>query len=153
MDFSRVNVLMNEIDVINAVLYNNTEFDFSILFNNTDMDEEHKINKLCELAYKIVKQEEFENEGLLIKMFNDNFPESEVGEFCVEFIKLNILESRDQLDKRIDDLLVLGTLEMPNAQIKIDYLNILLTLLLQQTPMNMELINQYNNQLKEIINK
>jgi hypothetical protein len=152
MNFDRVKVLMTEIDTINAILNNDEEYDFNNLFKNCDdMLEEEKMNKLCEITYKILENNEFENDLMIIRMFDAIFPENEVGEFCIQFIRLNLMESRGNVDERIDMLVRLNIEKIPNSQIKIDYLNVVLTMLLQQKPLNMELINKYNNLLKELV--
>lgn len=152
MNFDRVKVLMTEIDTINAILNNDEEFDFNILFKDCDdMIEEEKMNKLCEIAYKVLENVDFENDFMIIRMFNTIFPEKEVGEFCIQFIRLNLIESRGNLNERIENLVQLDVENVPDSQIKIDYLNVVLTMLLQQKPLNMELINKYNNLLKELV--
>lgn len=152
MNFDRVKVLMTEIDTINAILNNDEEFDFNILFKDCDdMIEEEKMNKLCEITYKVLENVDFENDFMIIRMFDTIFPEKEVGEFCIQFIRLNLIESRGNLNERIENLVQLDVENIPDSQIKIDYLNVVLTMLLQQKPLNMELINKYNNLLKELV--
>ena len=153
MNFDRLGKLTMEIDIINALIDGNFEYDFKKIFEGTDMNEENKINKLCELTYRMLNQEEFVNLDILLKMFNDNFPEN-VGKFCVNFIKLNKgdLQNMD-INETIMALQELRVDDVPDAQIKVDYLNLLLVLLLQQVPMNMEKINKYNNLLKDMMNR
>ena len=156
MDFGRLAQISTEIDAYNALFNNNLEFDFNVLFNNLvdvhNITKEFKFDKLCEIAYKAILQKEDIKE-IIIKMFNDVLPDFNVGEFCFEFIKFNIQKEDDYtIDEKIELLSNLDIDSIPASQIKIDYFNLILTLLLVQEPMNINLINEYNNKLKNLLN-
>ena len=158
MDFNRLQALSLEIDIINAIINNNKDISFNKLFESDEnITEEFKLNKLCELAYKVLKQVEIEEEDALLEMFNEIFPDnSAVGRFCIDFIKINLEMDnmdRDKINERIELLLKLDGSIIPDSQIKIDYYNLILTLLLNQDPINLNLINKYNIELKALLNK
>ena len=155
MDVSRSKVLSNEIDIINAII-NNEKNNVSVqnLFKNADdLSVEQKINKVCEIAYKILNSTELENPELLMEMFEDLCPEANLGEFCVEFLKYQIHDRDLNLDEKIEKLESLKYELIPDSEIKMNYLNQILSLLLNQEILDIEKINMYNNVLKELISR
>lgn len=155
MDVSRSKVLSSEIDMINAII-NNEKNNVSVqnLFKNADdLNVEQKINKVCEIAYKILNSTELENPELLMEMFEDLYPEANLGEFCVEFLKYQIHDRGLNLNEKIEKLESLKYELIPDSEIKMNYLNQILSLLLNQEVLDIEKINMYNNVLKELISR
>ena len=148
MNFSRLRALSNEVTVINAIINNEEGVTLDLLFPEEE-EFEFKLNKLCEIAYNIFNSFKLENDDVLINLFNELQPG--LGEFCVGFIKFN--DERDKtLNEKIEELLKLDVSNIPTSNIKIDYLNMILSLLLCQKPLNMELINRFNEEIKSMIN-
>lgn len=155
MDVSRSKVLSNEIDIINAII-NNEKNNVSVqnLFKNADdLSVEQKINKVCEIAYKVLNSTELENSELLMEMFEDLCPEVNLGEFCVEFLKYQMHNRDLDLNEKIEKLESLKYELIPDSEIKMNYLNQILSLLLNQEVLDLEKINMYNNVLKELISR
>ena len=155
MDVSRSKVLSNEIDIINAII-NNEKNNVSVqnLFKNADdLSVEQKINKVCEIAYKVLNSTELENSELLMEMFEDLCPEINLGEFCVEFLKYQMHNRDLDLNEKIEKLESLKYELIPDSEIKMNYLNQILSLLLNQEVLDLEKINMYNNVLKELISR
>ena len=155
MDVSRSKVLSNEIDIINAII-NNEKNNVSVqnLFKNADdLSVEQKINKVCEIAYKVLNSTELENSELLMEMFEDLCPEVNLGEFCVEFLKYQMHNRDLDLNEKIEKLESLKYELIPDSEIKMNYLNQILSLLLNQEVLDLEKINVYNNVLKELISR
>ena len=155
MDVSRSKVLTSEIDMINAII-NNEKNNASVqnLFRNADdLSVEQKINKVCEIAYKILNSTELKNPELLMEMFEDLCPEANLGEFCVEFLKYQIHDRYLDLNEKIEKLESLKYELIPDSEIKMNYLNQILSLLLNQEVLDLEKINVYNNVLKELISR
>ncbi len=155
MDVSRSQILASEIDMINAII-NNEKSNVSVqnLFKNADdLSVEQKINKVCEIAYKILNSTNLENPELLMEMFEDLCPEANLGEFCVEFLKYQIHDRDLNINLKIEKLEALKYELVPDCEIKMNYLNQILSLLLNQEVLNLEKINMYNNVLKELINR
>jgi hypothetical protein len=86
-------------------------------------------------------------------MFEDLCPEANLGEFCVEFLKYQILDRDLNLNEKIEKLESLKYELIPDSEIKMNYLNQILSLLLNQEVLDLEKINMYNNVLKELISR
>lgn len=153
MNFRRLEILSHEVDIINAIIDKKTTVSFNSLFEyQEDLTKELKLDKICEIIYKVFKTAPLEDESALLKMFEDYYGEgSKIGNFCIDFIKMNLELSEMTLEERLVKLLEMDCECLPNAQIKIDYLQMTLSLLLNQEPLNLELINEYNNKLKELL--
>lgn len=153
MNFRRLEILSHEVDIINAIIDKKTTVSFNSLFEyQEDLTKELKLDKICEIIYKVFKTAPLEDESALLKMFEDYYGEgSKIGNFCIDFIKMNLELSEMTLEERLVKLLEMDCECLPNAQIKIDYLQMILSLLLNQEPLNLELINEYNNKLKELL--
>ena len=122
MDVSRSQVLSSEIDMINAII-NNEKNNFSVqnLFKNADdLSVEQKINKVCEITYKILNSTELENPELLMEMFEDLCPEANLGEFCIEFLKYQIHDRDLNLNEKIEKLESLKYELVPDSEIKMN---------------------------------
>lgn len=156
MDFSRLQILSREIDFINAIILQQKGVTFESFFEGDDISEELKIDKICEICYKVINLLESKDDTLYLKDILTNHFESEnVAIFIINFILLNI-EDRNtdsNIEDKLDILLALPYDFMPMCQMKIDYLNLILSLLLQQEPLNMELINSFNNNTKSLLLK
>ena len=151
MDFSRSLVLINEIDVINAII-NNEPVSIEKLFKNADdLSVEQKLNKLCEIGYKIVNSSHVENYDSLIFMFNELIPESNIGEFCIEFIKFQINNKEISIEEKIEKLTSLDYENVPKSEIKMNFLNNIISLLLSQNIIDIPKLNKYNEELKKLI--
>lgn len=154
MEFDRLNFLSQEIDIINAIINNEEGIQFNKLFENDEnATDEIKLNTLCRITQQILSSTELKGEEALLGMFNEIYPDPIVGEFCINFIKQQLENNEGPVDEKINRLLELDVKRIPKSQIKKDYLNLLLTLLLNQQPLNMELINKYNNEIKKLLNK
>lgn len=154
MEFDRLTFLSQEIDIINAIINNEEGIQFNKLFENDEnATDEIKLNTLCRMTRQILSSTELKGDEALLGMFNEIYPDSIVGEFCINFIKQQLENNEGSVDEKINRLLELDVERIPNSQIKKDYLNLLLTLLLNQQPLNMELINKYNNEIKKLLNK
>lgn len=154
MEFDRLAYLSLEADIINAIINNEEGVEFNKLFENDEKATlEFKLDMLCRLTQQILSSVELQDETVLLNMFNELYPNSKVGEFCIGFIKQQLDRSDCFVNEKINKLLALDINDAPEAQIKKDYLNLLLTLLLNQQPLNIELINKYNNEIKKLINK
>lgn len=153
MNFRRLEILSHEVDIINAIIDKKTTVSFNSLFEyQEDLTKELKLDKICEIIYKVFKTAPLEDESALLKMFENYYGEgSKIGNFCIDFIKMNLELSEMTLEERLVKLLEMDCECLPNAQIKIDYLQMILSLLLNQEPLNLELINEYNNKLKELL--
>lgn len=153
MIFKRLEILSKEADIISGILNNESNVSFQELFDlQDDLTEINKLDKICEMIYKVFKTADIEDTSNLLNMFDD----SKVGDFCIKFIKMNLELDKD-LEERLNELLELDCDVLPPAQIKVDYLQLTLNLLLNQEHLNLELINQINSKLKalmaEIANK
>lgn len=153
MNFRRLEILSHEVDIINAIIDKKTTVSFDSLFEyQEDLTKELKLDKICEIIYKVFKTAPLEDESALLKMFENYYGEgSKIGNFCIDFIKMNLELSEMTLEERLVKLLEMDCECLPNAQIKIDYLQMTLSLLLNQEPLNLEIINEYNNKLKELL--
>ena len=153
MNFKRLEILSNEIEIINAIIDKKTTISFDSLFEyQEDLTKELKLDKICEIIYKVFKTAPMEDESALLNMFKNYYGEdSKIGDFCIDFIKMNLELNELTLEERLAKLLEMDCNCLPNAQIKIDYLQMILSLLLNQEPLNLELINEYNNKLKELL--
>lgn len=153
MNFRRLEILSHEVDIINAIIDKKTTVSFDSLFEyQEDLTKELKLDKICEIIYKVFKTAPLEDESALLKMFENYYGEgSKIGNFCIDFIKMNLELSELTLEERLAKLLEMDCECLPNAQIKIDYLQMTLSLLLNQEPLNLELINEYNNKLKQLL--
>lgn len=155
MNFRRLEILSNEVEIINAIIAKKDTVSFESLFEyQEDLTKELKLDKICEIIYKVFKTAPLEDESALLKMFENYYGEvtgSQIGSFCIDFIKMNIELSEMTLEERLVKLLEMDCDCLPNAQIKIDYLQVTLSLLLNQEPLNLELINEYNNKLKQLL--
>lgn len=147
MIFKRLEILSKEADIISGILNNESNVSFQELFDlQDDLTEINKLDKICEMIYKVFKTANIEDTSNLLNMFDD----SKVGDFCIKFIKMNLELDKD-LEERLNELLELDCDVLPPAQIKIDYLQLTLNLLLNQEHLNLELINQINNKLKALM--
>lgn len=147
MIFKRLEILSKEADIISGILNNESNVSFQELFDlQDDLTEINKLDKICEMIYKVFKTANIEDTSNLLNMFDD----SKVGDFCIKFIKMNLELDKD-LEERLNELLELDCDVLPPAQIKIDYLQLTLNLLLNQEHLNLELINQTNNKLKALM--
>ena len=147
MIFKRLEILSKEADIISGILNNESNVSFQELFDlQDDLTEINKLDKICEIIYKVFKTANIEDTSNLLNMFDD----SKVGDFCIKFIKMNLELDKD-LEERLNELLELDCDVLPSAQIKIDYLQLTLNLLLNQEHLNLELINQINNKLKALM--
>jgi hypothetical protein len=153
MNFRRLEILSNEVEIINAIIAKKDTVSFESLFEyQEDLTKELKLDKICEIIYKVFKTAPLEDESALLKMFENYYGEdSKIGNFCIDFIKMNLELSEMTLEERLVKLLEMDCECLPNAQIKIDYLQMTLSLLLNQEPLNLERINEYNNKLKELL--
>ena len=153
MNFKRLEILSNEIEIINAIIDKKTTISFDSLFEyQEDLTKELKLDKICEIIYKVFKTAPLEDESALLEMFKNYYGEdSKIGDFCIDFIKMNLELNEITIEERLAKLLEMDCSCLPNAQIKIDYLQMILSLLLNQEPLNLELINEYNNKLKELL--
>ena len=158
MNFKRLEILSNEVEIINAIMDNKQNISFNLLFEGQEeMSKEFKLDKICEILYKVLKSAQVLrnvqeiDEANLLRMFEEYYGNSNIGAFCIEFIKLNIEADGLELEEKLERLLALNPDHVSDAQIKIDYLQMTLTLLLNQFPLNFELINQYNAKLKELL--
>ena len=153
MNFDRLKVLSKEADIINAIINGEGGVSFNSLFEDEpEATNEFKLDKLCGIAYRVLKTTKIENHTTLLNMFNELYPDSNVGKFCIEFININVNdfgENKTIVDK-INALIALEFDGLPDSQIKVDYLQTVMTLLLVQQPINIELINKFNI---EFINK
>lgn len=154
MDFSRSMVLLNEVNVINAIINNDKNVSVQDLFVNIeDVPVEKKLDKLCEISYKIIKSMDLDNYETLISMFEELCPDCNLGEFCIDFISYQFIENDLTIDEKIEELAQFKYEKIPNTiEVKKDYLNLIVGLLLNQDPLNMPLINKFNEALKELIN-
>jgi DNA-directed RNA polymerase specialized sigma54-like protein len=157
MENNRLSYLSLEIDIINAIINNDTSVKFNDLFvNDESASDEFKFEILCRIAQQILNSMELENEETLLNMFKEIYPNEDIGLFCIDFIKFNKDKNPDvKIDERINNLLSIE-IDMdvlPESNIKRDYLNLMVTLLLNQEPLNIEFINHYNNEIKKLINK
>lgn len=154
MNFDRLKVLSKEADVINAIINGEEGVSFNSLFEDEpEATNESKLNKLCGIAYRVLKSTKVKDRTVLLNMFNEIYPDSNVGKFCIEFITITINdfnESTTIVDK-INTLTSLDYDGLPDSQIKVDYLQAVMTLLLIQQPINIELINKFNIELKKLI--
>lgn len=153
MNFRRLEILSNEVEIINAIIDKKTTISFDSLFEyQEDLTKELKLDKICEIIYKIFKTAPLEDESALLEMFKNYYGEdSKIGNFCIDFIKMNLEFKEIKIEERLAKLLEMDCDCLPNAQIKIDYLQMTLSLLLNQEPLNLELINEYNNKLKTLL--
>ena len=153
MNFRRLEILSHEVEIINAIIDKKTTVSFDSLFEyQEDLTKELKLDKICEIIYKVFKTAPLEDESALLKIFENYYGEgSKIGNFCIDFIKMNLELSEMTLEERLVKLLEMDCDCLPNAQIKIDYLQMTLSLLLNQEPLNLELINEYNNRLKQLL--
>lgn len=153
MNFRRLEILSNEIDIINAIIDKKATASFESLFEyQEDLTKELKLDKICEIIYKVFKTAPMEDESALLEMFKNYYGEdSKIGNFCIDFIKMNLELNELTLEERLAKLLEMDCNCLPNAQIKIDYLQVTLSLLLNQEPLNLEIINEYNNKLKQLL--
>ena len=153
MDTSRAKILANEIDLMNAIINNDKE-DISIqkLFENmNDLSIEQKLDRLCEIAYKLLNSVDLEYPSLLISLFDELYPDAGVGEFCVEFLRYQIYDRNLGINEKIEKLESFNYSRVPDSEIKMNYLNQLLSLLLNQEFMDFNKINKYNKVLKDLI--
>ena len=156
MNFDRLKVLSKEADIINAIINGGEEVSFDSLFEDEpEATNEFKLEKLCGIVYRVLKTTKIENHTTLLNMFDELYPDSNVGKFCIEFITLNINDfgGNEPVVDKINTLLELDYDGLPDSQIKADYLQTIMTLLLVQQPINIELINKFNIELKKMINK
>lgn len=153
MNFRRLEILSHEVEIINAIIDKKTTVSFDSLFEyQEDLTKELKLDKICEIIYKVFKTAPLEDESALLKIFENYYGEgSKIGNFCIDFIKMNLELREMTIEERLAKLLEMDCECLPNAQIKIDYLQMTLTLLLNQEPLNLELINEYNNKLKQLL--
>lgn len=155
MNYDRLKVLSKEADIINAIINSEEGVSFNSLFEDEpEATNESKLNKLCGIVYRILKTTKLEDHTVLLNMFDELYPKSNVGKFCIEFITITVNdfnESTTIFDK-LSALLALEYDGLPDSQIKVDYLQAVMTLLLIQQPINIELINKFNIELKKMIN-
>ena len=153
MNFRRLEILSHEIEIINAIIDKKATISFDFLFEyQEDLTKELKLDKICEIIYKVFRTAPMEDESALLSMFKNYYGEdSKIGDFCIDFIKMNLELNELTLEERLAKLLEMDCDCLPNAQIKIDYLQMILSLLLNQEPLNLELINEYNNKLKQLL--
>ena len=153
MNFRRLEILSHEIEIINAIIDKKATVSFDFLFEyQEDLTKELKLDKICEIIYKVFRTAPMEDESALLSMFKNYYGEdSKIGDFCIDFIKMNLELNELTLEERLAKLLEMDCDCLPNAQIKIDYLQMILSLLLNQEPLNLELINEYNNKLKQLL--
>lgn len=159
MDFSRLKQLSREIDFLNALILKDKSATFNSFFENEpDLTEEFKLNKICEMIYKVLKSVEvkdIEESSIFLKdrleEYLDN--DSVTAHAFIEFIKMNIEKSNINIENRIEQLLSLNFDRVTMCQLKIDYLQLVLSLLLNQAVLNIELINQLNDNLKSVMLK
>lgn len=153
MDTSRAKILANEIDLMNAIINNDKE-DISIqkLFENmNDLSIEQKLDRLCEIAYKLLNSVDLEYPSLLISLFDELYSDVGVGEFCVEFLRYQIYDRNLGVNEKIEKLESFNYSRVPDSEIKMNYLNQLLSLLLNQESLDFNKINKYNKVLKDLI--
>lgn len=153
MNFRRLEILSHEVEIINAIIDKKATASFDSLFEyQEDLTKELKLDKICEIMYKVFKTAPIEDESALLSMFKNYYGEdSKIGDFCINFIKMNLELNELTLEEKLTRLLEMDYDCLPNAQIKIDYLQMTLSLLLNQEPLNLELINEYNNKLKQLL--
>lgn len=153
MNFRRLEILSHEVEIINAIIDKKTTVSFNSLFEyQEDLTKELKLDKICEIIYKVFKTVPLDDESALLKIFENYYGEdSKIGNFCIDFIKMNLELREMTMEERLAKLLEMDCNCLPNAQIKIDYLQMTLSLLLNQEPLNLELINEYNNKLKQLL--
>ena len=156
MNFEKLKNLSREIDVINAFM-NNEEISFDYLFEDAldfnELTEEYKLNKICELISRVFYTVKLEDTSHIENMLNKHYNNDKIGKFCVGFIRMQIDGAPDaKFETKLNFLLSLDVESVPMSQIKIDYYQATLHMLLYQQPLNLELINYYNNQLKDILN-
>lgn len=151
MDFGRLRALSKEVDILNAIINGEEGVSFASLFEGEEgLNNEFKLDKLCQLTYKIFKSMKLENEQTLLNMYTEIYPEA-VGKFCIAFIKMHIDFGGDNINEKLNILLSLDYKPVPSCRVKADYFQLVLNLLLCQEPLNLELINRYNNELKELL--
>lgn len=153
MEFKRLEIMFNEVEVITAIMENTANSSFKNLFvHQEDLPLNIKMDKICEIVYKVFQSRQITEEQVLLDMFEDFFEDSEVGPFCIEFIKMNLEFDRENVAERLNKLLEMNCDAVPESQIKVDYLQMTLSLLLNQFPLDMVRINEYSEKLKEILN-
>lgn len=156
MDFSRLQILSREIDFMNAIILKQKGVSFESFFEGDNIAEDLKVDKICEICYKVINLLEDKDDTLYLKEILTNHFESEnVAIFIINFILLNIEDRNtdNNIEDKLDILLALPYDFMPMCQMKIDYLNLTLSLLLRQEPLDMELINSFNDNTKSLILK
>lgn len=153
MNFRRLEILSHEVEIINAIINKKATVSFDSLFEyQDDLTKELKLDKICEILYKVFRTTPIEDESALLNMFKNYYGEdTKIGVFCIDFIKMNLELDKLTLEERLVKLLEMDFDCLPNAQIKIDYLQMTLSSLLNQEPLNLELINEYNNKLKQLL--
>ena len=73
MNFKRLEILSNEVEIINAIIDKKTTVSFDSLFKyQEDLTKELKLDKICEIIYKVFKTTPLEDESALLKIF-ENF--------------------------------------------------------------------------------
>lgn len=150
MDLNRIKYLSKEVDVVNAFM-NNEKIVLNDLFegNPETPTTALQIDKICELLYRIFHSVDLENTSNIESSINDYFNNNEISGFCINFIKMQIKGNpNDQFETKLDFLLSLNPTSIPMSRIKIDYYQAVLYMLLCQQPLDLELINNINGQLK-----
>lgn len=151
MDFGRLDVLSKEIDIINAILNGDNNVSFNSLYEkDLEAKEEMKLDKLCEITYKVLNSYDLKDETTLLNMYNEICSNENVGKFCVNFIKININQETQMksIDDRLNELLALDYENVPNFSLKLDYIQTVMVLLLQQSPIDIKTLNKFNDILK-----
>ena len=155
MDFSRLQILSREIDFMNAIILKQKGVSFESFFEGDDIAEDLKVDKICEICYKVINLLEDKDDTLYLKeILINHFGNENAAIFIINFILLNIEDKNiNNIGDKLDILLALPYDFMPMCQMKIDYLNLTLSLLLKQEPLDMELINSFNDNTKSLILK
>lgn len=151
MDFGRLDILSKEIDIINAILNGDHSVSFNSLYEkDLNAKEEMKLDKLCEITYKVLNSYDLKDETVLLNMYNEICSNESVGKFCIDFIKININQETQMksIDDRLNELLALDYENVPNFSLKLDYIQTVMVLLLQQFPIDIKTLNKFNDILK-----
>jgi hypothetical protein len=151
MDFGRLDILSKEIDIINAILNGDHSVSFNSLYEkDLEAKEEMKLDKLCEITYKVLNSYGLKDETVLLNMYNEICSNENVGKFCVDFIKININQETQMksINDRLNELLALDYENIPNFSLKLDYIQTVMVLLLQQSPIDIKTLNKFNDILK-----
>lgn len=151
MDFGRLDILSKEIDIINAIINGDNNVSFNSLYEqDLEAKEEMKLDKLCEITYKVLNSYDLKDETTLLNMYNEICSNENVGKFCVDFIKININQETQMksINDRLNELLALDYENVPNFSLKLDYIQTVMVLLLQQSPIDIKTLNKFNDILK-----